>query len=76
MIGLLANGHAALTLDRIKGALGQAACDAAVGASSGAPCRQNNAFFECGQGAALTPCGEPPAGNKEDDQGCLQDVLL
>ena len=24
----------------------------------------------------LTSCGEPPAGNKEDDQGCLQDVLL
>ena len=52
MIRLLADGHAALTLDRIKGALAQAACDAAVGASSGAPCRQNNAFFECEQGAA------------------------
>ena len=31
MIRLLANGHAARTLDRIKGALAQAACDAAVG---------------------------------------------
>ena len=75
MIGLLANGHAALTLDRIKGALGQAACDAAVGRHLEHLADRTTLSLNASK-VLLTPCGEPPAGNKEDDQGCLQDVLL